>query len=127
MRAAGDERGVTRAERARGTRAAEIYAGGSYRGIVGGADSAAWARGGKTVLYRGSAISLGTGGAWESRDIRKRARALGGLARVADIGCCARAGCGTFAAVGDASPSAASGAAGCAVESSVGRTDSDCG
>src|SRR5712691_2297622 len=127
MRAAGDERGVTGVERARGTRAAEIYTGGGYRGIVGGADSGAGAGGGKTVLYRGSAVSLGTRGAWESRDIRKRASAFGGLAGVADIGCCARASGGTFAAVGEARSRAASGTAGRGVESSMGRTDSDRG
>src|SRR5260370_325093 len=101
MRAAGDERGVTGVERARGTRAAEIYTGGGYRGVVGGADSAAGAGGGKTVLYRGSAVSLGTRGAWESRDIRKWAGAFGGLAGGADIGWCAWGGCGTLAGGGE--------------------------
>src|SRR6266852_486215 len=127
LRAASDERGIAGIKRARGTRAAEIYAGGGYRGIVGGADSAVGAGGGKTVLYRGSAVSLGTGGAWESRDFRKWAGAFGGLAGVADIGCCAWAGCGTLAAVGEARPRAACSAARRAVESSVGRTDFDCG
>src|SRR5260370_36653407 len=122
MRAAGDERGVTGVERARGTRAAEIYTGGGYRGVVGGADSAAGAGGGKTVLYRGSAVSLGTRGAWESRDIRKRASAFGGLAGGADIGCCVGAGCRNFGAVGEARPRAACSSAGWSGERSGGRS-----
>src|SRR6266849_8795247 len=111
LRAASDERGIAGIKRARGTRAAEIYAGGGDRGIVAGADSAAWAGGRKAVLYGGSAVPVGAGGAWESSDFWKRTGAFGRLAGVADIGCCARPSCGAFGAVGEASPSTASSAA----------------